>query len=158
MGMALNPSLDLTWREYAMPDASGAVQLARLPSLAADHFWALVQFPPNWRRIRPGHYSVDEDFLLLHGDLTINDQGWRAREHGFVPAHAWRGQTFSRHGCISVRTSSSWPCCSTPVCPSTSSDAWPLWTPSLACNCPGPNAICSLWCKLRCPATHPAAK
>jgi len=93
MGMALNPSLDLTWREYAMPDASGAVQLARLPSLAPDHFWALVQFPPNWRRIRPGHYSVDEDFLLLHGDLTINDQLWRAREHGLVPAHAWRGQT-----------------------------------------------------------------
>lgn len=45
MGMALNPSLDLTWQEYAMPDASGAVQLARLPSLASDHFWALVQFP-----------------------------------------------------------------------------------------------------------------
>ena len=133
MGMALNPSLELTWREYAMPDASGAVQLARLPSLAADHFWALVQFPPNWRRIRPGHYSVDEDFLLLHGDLTINDQLWRAREHGFVPAHAWRGQTFSRHGCTACARfhgRPEWhagPAAHAPTQASRHRPVWPTW-------------------------------
>lgn len=83
-----------------MPDANASVRLAQLPSLAPDHFRALVRFPPGWQRLRPGHYSVDEDFLVLEGDLHINALQWRAQEHGFVPAHALRERTFSRRGCL----------------------------------------------------------
>jgi hypothetical protein len=84
----------------AMPDATGPVRLAPLKTLASDHFWALVLFPAAWQRLRPGHYEVDEDFLLLSGDLAINEQQWRAREHGFVPAHTLRQRTFSERGCL----------------------------------------------------------
>ena len=67
-----------------MPDSTGPVRLAPLKSLANGHFWALVAFPADWQRLRPGHYEVDEDFLLLSGDLRINERQWRAREHGEI--------------------------------------------------------------------------
>lgn len=83
-----------------MPDANAPVRLARLSSIKPDHFWALVAFPPGWQRVRSGHYSVDEDFLLLQGDLTINRVSWYAQEHGFVPANTLREQTESIQGCV----------------------------------------------------------
>ena len=90
----------LRWQDMPMPDANAPVRLARLSSLQPDHFWALVAFPPGWERVRSGHYSVDEDFLLLQGDLSINGQRWHAQEHGFVPANTLREQTESIHGCV----------------------------------------------------------
>ena len=90
----------LRWQDMPMPDASAPVRLARLSCMQPDHFWALVAFPPGWQRVRSGHYSVDEDFLLLQGDLTINGVSWHAQEHGFVPAHTLREQTESIHGCV----------------------------------------------------------
>lgn len=83
-----------------MPDANAPVRLARLHSVTSDHFWALVAFPAGWQRLRPGHYSVDEDFLLLQGDLTINGLTWGRDTHGVVPAHTLRQQTQSQHGCV----------------------------------------------------------
>ena len=83
-----------------MPDATGPVRLAPLKSLASGHVWALVAFPADWQRLRPGHYEVDEDFLLLSGDLRINERQWHAREHGFVPAHTLRQRTLSERGCL----------------------------------------------------------
>ena len=90
----------LRWQDMPMPDANAPVRLAVLSSVAPRHFWALVVFPPAWQRVRPGHYSVDEDFLLLQGDLTINGIPWHAHEHGFVPAHTLREQTESQRGCV----------------------------------------------------------
>lgn len=96
---ALAPAA-LVWQDMPMPDATGPVRLAPLQTLASDHFCALVAFPAGWQRLRPGHYAVDEDFLLLSGDLCINERHWRAREHGFVPAHTLRERTFSERGCL----------------------------------------------------------
>ena len=90
----------LRWQDMPMPDANGPVRLARLNSLTPAHFWALVVFPPGWQRLRAGHYSVDEDFLLLQGELTINGVQWCAQEHGFVPANTLRDQTQSLRGCV----------------------------------------------------------
>lgn len=83
-----------------MPDATGPVRLAPLQTVTSDHFWAVVAFPAGWQRLRPGHYEVDEDFLVLSGDLSINEWHWRAREHGFVPAHTLRQRTVSERGCL----------------------------------------------------------
>ncbi|NBX55761.1 MAG: hypothetical protein EBT70_11965 [Betaproteobacteria bacterium] len=76
----------LHWQDMPMPDANAPLRLARLHSVTIDHFWALVEFPVGWQRLRAGHYSVDEDFLLLHGDLTINGLTWGHDTHGVVPA------------------------------------------------------------------------
>jgi hypothetical protein len=90
----------IRWQAMSMPDANAPVRLARLISMKPDHFWAVVAFPPGWQRVRSGHYSVDEDFLLLQGDLTINRVSWHAQEHGFIPANTLREQTESIHGCV----------------------------------------------------------
>jgi hypothetical protein len=99
MAILCSENPPLRWQDMPMPDANAPVRLARLGSMQPDHFWALVAFPAGWQRERPGHYSVDEDFLLLQGDLTINGVGWQAQEHGFVPAHTLRIQTESQQGC-----------------------------------------------------------
>ena len=90
----------LHWQDAPMPDANAGVRLAPLHSWVPDHFWALVVFPAGWQRLRPGHYGVDEDFLVLQGDLAINEHRWEAQEHGFVPAQALRERTYSEQGCL----------------------------------------------------------
>ena len=118
MGMALNPSLELTWREYAMPDASGAVQLARLPSLAADHFWALVQFPPNWRRIRPASMVLCRP--TLGADKPFHAMGARPVHASMADPNGMQAQRRTRprkpadtdlrgpHGRLSTCTAWAW--------------------------------------------------
>jgi hypothetical protein len=48
-----------------MPDATGPVRLAPLRPWPAIIFGPWCCSRPNWQRLRPGHYEVDEDFLLL---------------------------------------------------------------------------------------------
>ena len=59
----------------------------------------MVQFPPGWQRLQPGHYTVDEEFFLLSGDLHVNAMHWQSEQHGFVPADTLRYETRSDAGC-----------------------------------------------------------
>lgn len=89
----------LTWQSVPMPYSSGPVRLARLP-LSGPAFLAFVRFPAGWSRPEPVVYQAAEEFVILEGDLRINDDHWKARSYGCVPAHHTRGITESTAGCL----------------------------------------------------------
>lgn len=91
---------NLLWQDMPMPNGTGAVRLSLLQSVMPEHFWALVAFPAGWQRLCSGHYNVDEDFLLLWGDLSINDDAWQPCEFGFIAAHGLREETHSKAGAL----------------------------------------------------------
>ena len=99
MATQVLPWSNLHWHEVPMPDANAGVRLAALQPAGADQFLAMVQFPPGWQRLRDGHYTVDEEFFVLSGDLRINSQRWCDQQHGFVPANTLRTETRSVGGC-----------------------------------------------------------
>lgn len=100
MSTHLPQDSDLQWQDMPMPDASAAVQLAPLEAAGFDQFLAMVCFPPGWRRLRAGHYEVDEEFFVISGELQIDGLCWQDGQHGFVPAHTVRSETRSEPGCL----------------------------------------------------------
>ena len=64
---------ELEWQSAPMRGSNGAVALARLPDLGDGAFRAFVRFPAGWSRPGAGHYAVAEQFLVLGGDLTLDE-------------------------------------------------------------------------------------
>jgi hypothetical protein len=89
----------LSWQSVPMPYSSGPVNLARLP-LKGSAFLAFVRFPAGWSRPEPVVYQAAGEFVILEGDLRINDHHWKARSYGYVPAQHTRGITESTAGCL----------------------------------------------------------
>ena len=89
----------LNWQPVPMPYSSSPVRLARLP-LDGSVFLAFVRFPAGWSRTVPVTYQATEEFVIVEGDLRINDHHWEARSYGCVPAGLTRGITESRDGCL----------------------------------------------------------
>lgn len=46
---------------------------------------ALIRYPPGWRRDGEEHILADEEFYVLEGDLTINEQAYAFDSYGFLP-------------------------------------------------------------------------
>lgn len=89
----------LTWQAAPMPYSSGPVSLARLPS-GNDDFLAFVRFPPGWSRSQPVVYEAAEEFVILDGELRIDDQRWVAPAYGCIEAGSVRSLTESQPGCL----------------------------------------------------------
>ncbi len=82
-----------------MPYSSGPVSIARLPS-GNDDFLAFVRFPPGWSRSQPVVYEAAEEFVILDGELRIDDQRWMAPAYGCIEAGSVRSLTESPRGCL----------------------------------------------------------
>jgi hypothetical protein len=90
----------LGWSEIAMPGAGAPVRLARLPSLSDGAFRAFVRFPAGWSRTQPGYYEAAEEFLVLEGDLALDEVGWAAGGYAWIPARATRRGLRSEAGAL----------------------------------------------------------
>ena len=99
----------LEWHAAPMPGSTGPVRLALLPVLSDGAFRAFVQFPAGWARLGAGHYPVAEEFLVLEGDLRLNDTTWRAGGYAWVPANRVRSASRSESGCLAFAWFSSLP-------------------------------------------------
>lgn len=82
-----------------MPYSSGPVSIARLPS-GNDDFLAFVRFPPGWSRSQPVVYEAAEEFVILEGELRIDEQRWVAPAYGCIEAGSVRSLTESQPGCL----------------------------------------------------------
>ena len=89
----------LTWQAAPMPYSSGPVSIARLPS-GNDDFLAFVRFPAGWSRSQPVVYEAAEEFVILDGELRIDDQRWVAPAYGCIAAGSVRSLTESQPGCL----------------------------------------------------------
>jgi hypothetical protein len=90
----------LAWSALVMPGSATPVRLARLPRAADGGFRVFVAFPAGWSRPDAGHYAVAEEFLVLEGDLRLNDVTWRAGGYARIPAHRLRSVLQSESGCL----------------------------------------------------------
>ena len=99
----------LEWHAAPMPGSTGPVRLALLPVLSDGAFRAFVQFPAGWARLGAGHYPVAEEFLVLEGDLRLNDTTWRAGGYAWIPANRVRSASRSESGCLAFAWFSSAP-------------------------------------------------
>jgi hypothetical protein len=85
-----------------MPGANAPVQLARIPHGDLGGFAALVRFPPGWSRPAAGYYAVEEQFVLIEGDLGFNGTIWRAGSSACIPARRVRAASHSPSGCLAL--------------------------------------------------------
>jgi hypothetical protein len=90
----------LDWRTVPMPGADAPVELARLPTLADGAFRAFVRFPPGWARLQIGHYAAAEEFLVLEGELALDEQHWGAGGYAWITADRVRSAVRSASGCL----------------------------------------------------------
>ncbi len=94
---------DGRWRSVPTPGSSlplDAQLLAKDPTTGARTL--LVRFPPGFARPAPGGYDVDEDFLVLAGELSMNGHRFRAGHWVDVPAGTVRARTESAEGALAV--------------------------------------------------------
>ena len=82
-----------------MPYSTGPVSLARLPASNQD-FLAFVRFPPGWVRSQAVVYEAAEEFVILEGELCIDDQRWVAPAYGCIAAGTVRRLTEAKPGCL----------------------------------------------------------
>jgi hypothetical protein len=76
------------------------LETRKLPRAADGAFRAFVRFPPGWSRPGAGHYAVAEEFLILEGDLQLNDTIWHAGGYAWIPARRVRSGSRSESGCL----------------------------------------------------------
>ncbi|MER5458025.1 hypothetical protein ABT008_24950 [Micromonospora sp. NPDC002389] len=94
-GRAPRPEqVDLTaarhpWREVPMPGANLGFHLTRLASRSGA-FVVHGHFPAGFARDVAGGYLVDEEFVVLDGELLLGDVTYRRGDLTFVPAGAVR--------------------------------------------------------------------
>ena len=91
---------ELEWQSAPMPGSNGAVALARLPDIGDSAFRAFVRFPAGWSRPGTGHYAVAEEFLILGGDLTLDEHTWQPGGYAWIPARRMRTGSRSAEGCL----------------------------------------------------------
>jgi hypothetical protein len=60
----------------------------------------LVRYPVNWLHESEGALSVDEEFLVLDGTLSIGNQVYRQSSYAHLPAGYPRGAMASRMGAV----------------------------------------------------------
>jgi hypothetical protein len=98
----------LTWREAPMPGAS-PIRMALLPKLGDGAFRAFVRFPPGWARLQRGHYEAAEEFIVLEGELALDERRWQPGGYAWIAPLRLRTHLRSETGCLVFATFSSPP-------------------------------------------------
>jgi hypothetical protein len=102
-GSAIDLLGDLAWETTVIPGGTGPVEIVRL--------WAdpirrssigFVRFPAGWERPTDGHYPVDEELVVLDGELHLTGTVYRAGEYGWVPGGGLRRATATPTGCLAL--------------------------------------------------------
>lgn len=84
-------------------DGSPQVGFARLGGdVASGSFAALVRFPEGWTRPPAGHYLVDEEFLVLEGELTLSAVTYTVDDYAYLPAGYLREGTATPRGALVI--------------------------------------------------------
>ena len=74
------------WRTIKIEDGAPPVGFARLEGdRASGAFAALVRFPAGWTRPGTGRYSVDEELLVLEGELRMSGVAYRIDDYAHLP-------------------------------------------------------------------------
>ena len=84
------------WLTIPIPLAEPAVEMVRLhvhPAVSSSS--ALVRFPPGWNRATSCRYSVDEEVVMLDGELRISGYVIPRGSYAFIPTGVLRFATLT---------------------------------------------------------------
>ncbi len=84
------------WLTIPIPLAEPAVEMIRLhvhPAVSSSS--TLVRFPPGWHRATPCRYSVDEEVVILEGELRISGCVIQRGSYAFIPTGVLRFETLT---------------------------------------------------------------
>ena len=84
------------WLTIPIPLAEPAVEMIRLHvDPAPGSSSALVRFPQGWHRATPCRYSVDEEVVMLDGELRISGCMIPRGSYSFIPTGVLRFETLT---------------------------------------------------------------
>lgn len=90
-------------RTTGIPDGHPEVGIQRLHlDRATGATTSIVEFPPGWERLAAGHYSVDEEFVVLRGSLELSGIALSGGDYVWVPAGTVRSATTSPGGALTL--------------------------------------------------------
>jgi hypothetical protein len=91
------------WVDFAIPDSSPAVRLARLDvDGESGSSLSLVEFPPGWSRPGLGHYVCGEEFVVLAGELHISGKAFGPSDCAWLPPGAPRWSSRTEAGALAL--------------------------------------------------------
>jgi len=95
-------SQNLPWQSDGLwqtvrPQVTGKV-LSLDPDIGAASL--LLRYPPGWRLEQTGAVSVDEEFLVLDGSISIGAQTYRDKAYAHLPAGFGRGAMQAPAGAV----------------------------------------------------------
>ncbi len=94
---------DRAWRTITIEDSSPPVGFARLDAdRASGAFAALVRFPAGWERPGTGRYVVEEELLVLEGELHMTGVVYRAGDYAHLPAGYVRSRSAAPRGALAL--------------------------------------------------------
>ena len=89
------------WRSVPMTGANMGVEVVPLASFG-DTFAILCKFPAGFQRTTAGGYVVAEEFILLSGELQLEEVVFQPGQLAFVPAHYLRTNMTSPDGALAL--------------------------------------------------------
>ena len=93
----------LDWATVPIPAGTPDVQIARIfanPDSKASP--SLVRFPAGWTRSVDVFYAVDEELVVLEGELIVSGVSYAAGQYGFIPAGSLRRLSATPNGCLAL--------------------------------------------------------
>ena len=90
----------LEWRTAEMPYSSGPVELVQLHKTADGARSLLVRFPVGWSRLIAGYYPVEEEFVVLHGELNFDGRNCKPCDWVLAPGGLVRRATNTPKGAL----------------------------------------------------------
>jgi hypothetical protein len=86
------------WREVPMPGSNLPLELVRLDAVG-DVLAMYAHFPQGFERPTSGGYDVAEEFLVLDGELRLDDWVLHRGDLSYIPAGTLRRSMSSATGC-----------------------------------------------------------
>ena len=86
-----------------IPHATMAVEILRLHvDPVAKSSTSLVRFPAGWERPVDGNYSVDEEILVLDGELIVTGVSYTPGVYGWIARGGLRRLSATPTGCVAL--------------------------------------------------------
>jgi Domain of unknown function (DUF4437) len=93
----------LDWATAPIPAGTPDVQISRLRVNAETKAsTSLVRFPTGWSRTLDVFYAVDEELVVIEGELIVSGVSYTAGQYGFIPAGSLRRLSATPNGCLAL--------------------------------------------------------
>lgn len=91
----------LPWQRGLYAPGRGDVDMKLLSiDEAQTDATCIVRYEPGWARNAPEYLTAHEEFLVLDGEIQINDRRYEKHTYGFLPAGYARESSGSEHGAV----------------------------------------------------------